>query len=127
MGGLLGLLNPLNALKDGLLSAQKQYLDAKNDSERLKAEENIAFWKGRIDAATAAQNDPWYSPRSLMGYAAAAYVLKIVLWDTVLQLGVTPDPGVQVWAIVATVIGFYFVSKPMERLADAMVTKAINK
>ena len=46
-----------------------------------------------------------------MGWSAAAYVVKIVVYDTVLQLGVTPNPGSQVTGIVMLVIGFYFGSK----------------
>jgi hypothetical protein len=40
--------NPLTTLKDGLLQAQKQWADAKNNTERLQAEQNIAFWQAQI-------------------------------------------------------------------------------
>lgn len=112
MAGLLDWLNPLTALKDGLLAAQRQYYDAKNDTERLKAEQDMAYWRGQIELATvAAQNDKWYSIRSLIGYCVFLLVFKIIVWDTVLGLGVTPNPGQLVLWITVTVIGFYFASK----------------
>lgn len=109
---ILGLLNPLGALKDGLVSAQKQWLDANNDASRLKAEENMAYFKGQIELAVAASSyDKWYSVRSLIGYCVVILVAKLLIWDTVLGWGVTPNPGQLVMWITVTVIGFYFASK----------------
>lgn len=48
LGLIFGGLNPFKALTDGLLQAQKQWNDAKNDTERLQAEQNIAFWQAQI-------------------------------------------------------------------------------
>tara|TARA_R110000868_G_scaffold85620_1_gene240716 strand:- start:106 stop:486 length:381 start_codon:yes stop_codon:yes gene_type:complete len=125
MAGLLDWLNPLNALKDGLLTAQKQALDAKNDTARLAAEQDMAYWKGQIDLAmVAAQNDKWYSIRSLIGYCVLIMVFKLIVWDTVLGLGVTPNPGQLVLWITVTVIGFYFASKTAIDIARTLV---INK
>ena len=109
---ILGLLNPLGALKDGLVAAQKQWLDANNDASRLKAEENMAYFKGQIELAVAASRyDKWYSVRSLIGYCVVTLVAKLLVWDTVLGWGVTPNPGQLVMWITVTVIGFYFASK----------------
>ena len=109
---ILGLLNPLGALKDGLVAAQKQWLDANNDASRLKAEENVAYFKGQIELAVAASRyDKWYSVRSLIGYCVVILVAKLLIWDTVLGWGVTPNPGQLVMWITVTVIGFYFASK----------------
>ena len=125
MAGLLDWLNPLNALMDGLLTAQKQALDAKNDTARLAAEQDMAYWKGQIDLAmVAAQNDKWYSIRSLIGYCVLIMVFKLIVWDTVLGLGVTPNPGQLVLWITVTVIGFYFASKTAIDIARTLV---VNK
>lgn len=111
-GNIIGqLIGPLERAWDAKVKAD-------TDAKRLEAEQQIAFFKGQIELATAAaSNDKWWSVRSLMGYCAFAYVAKIVVWDTVLQLGVTPDPGVQVTGIVMTVIGFYFGSKAATDIA----------
>lgn len=111
-GGIIG------QLAGSLERAVSAKYKADTDAKRLEAEQQIAFFQGQIELATAAaSNDKWYSVRSLMGYCAFAYVAKIVVWDTVLQLGVTPDPGVQVTGIVMTVIGFYFGSKAATDIA----------
>lgn len=124
MAGMLDWLNPLNALKDGLLVAQRQYLDAKNDTERLKAEQEMAYWKGQIDLATvAATADKWYSVRSLIGYCVTMLVFKLIVWDTVLGLGVTPNPGSLVLWISVTVIGFYFASRTATDIARILARK----
>jgi len=98
--------------------AYQAKLNAKNDAERLEAEKQIEFFKGQIALAqTAADKDKWWSTRELIGKFAAAYVFKIVVWDTVLKLGVTPDPGPQVTGIVMLVLGFYFGSKAATDIA----------
>lgn len=118
---ILGLLNPLGALKDGLVAAQKQWLDANNDASRLKAEENMAYFKGQIELAVAASRyDKWYSVRSLIGYCVVILVAKLLIWDTVLGWGVTPNPGQLVMWITVTVIGFYFASKTAIDVARIM-------
>lgn len=113
----------LSSLTGSLERAYKAKLDAKNDADRLEAEKQIAFFKGQIELAqAAAEHDKWWSPRTLMGYAAAAYVVKIVFYDTVLGLGVTPNPGEQVTAIVLTIIGFYFGSKALGDVAGRIAS-----
>lgn len=118
LGWLIG--GGLSSLTGSLERAYKAKLDAKNDAERLDADKQIAFFQGQVDLAQTAINDPWYSPRSIMGFSAAAYVGKIIVWDTVLGLGVTPNPGDQVTGIVMVVIGFYFGSKAATDVASRM-------
>lgn len=103
-------------------------LNAKNDHDRLEAEKAIKFYEGQIALAqTAAQNDKWHSPRTLMGWFATIYVGKLVVWDTVLKLGVTPDPGPQVTGIVMLVIGFYFGSKAATDIATKLLAALLPR
>jgi hypothetical protein len=107
-GGLFG------EVKDGLLQAQRNHLESKTQ----ESEQNLKFWQSRMDLAIAAsQHDKFWSPRNLMGWAVAIYILKIVVWDSTFQLGSTPYPGEQVTFIVMTVVGFYFASKAAENIA----------
>lgn len=110
-GGVASLTGPLERAYAAKLSAQ-------NDADRLEAEKQIAFYQGQIELAQSSIDDKWWSPRIFMGWSAAAYVLKIVVWDTVLQLGFTPNPGNQVTGIVMLVIGFYFGSKAATDVAS---------
>ena len=129
MKWLLDLLTGgvFDKITNGLLAAQKQYLEAKNDSEKLLAQQNMEYWQGRMAVAQAASNDPPWSVRSIVGYTVALYVFKLIVWDTILGWGVTPDPGPVVGTIVSVALAFYFVSKPMEKVADALSTRWLTK
>lgn len=119
--GLLDWLNPLNAITGALTKAYEAKLAAANDKDRIAAEVEIKNLEARRDVVIAAAvNDKWWSPRTIMGWSAAIYVAKLVVWDTVLQLGVTPDPGEQVTLIVMTIVGFYFVAKGAETVANTI-------
>lgn len=118
--GLLDWLNPLNGIAQSLERAYVARENAKNDKDRIAAEVEIEALRAKRDVVIAAVSDPWWSPRTIMGWCVAAFVVKTVLWDTVLGLGVTPNPGAMVWWIVVTVIGFYFVSKSAEGIANVI-------
>lgn len=120
LGWLLNLINPLKFAVDSLERAHARKLQADGAQAKIDAEVNIDFWRRRVEALNASVSDPWYSPRTIMGWSVAAYVFKIIVWDTVLGLGVTPNPGQQVTFIVMTVIGFYFVSKGAETIANTI-------
>lgn len=122
---LLDFLNPLNAITGSLERAYTAKLNAANDDTRIKAEVEIANLEARRDVIlSAAVNDKWWSPRTIMGWSAALYVGKIVVWDTVLGLGVTPNPGSQVTNIVSVIVAFYFAAKGVE-IASASISNAI--
>lgn len=119
--GLLDWLNPLGAITSSLERAYQAKLAAANDTDRIAADVEIETLKARRDVVIAASlNDKWWSPRTIMGWSAALYVGKIVVWDTVLQWGVTPNPGEQVTMIVMTIVGFYFVAKGAETVANTL-------
>jgi hypothetical protein len=106
---LLDFLNPLNAITDGIVKWQIAKENAKNDSERIKAEQNIAQLEAKRDLAIAATvNDRWWSPRVLVGWIIVIFLAKVFLIDTVLGLSVTPYPGALVMEITSIVIAFYF-------------------
>jgi hypothetical protein len=115
-GGLLDkLIGPLERAYHAKLSAD-------TDAKKLAAEQIIKLFEGQIAlATTAAQHDRWWSTRELIGKCALIYVAKIVVWDTVLGLGITPDPGPQVSGIVMVVIGFYFGAKAATDVAARLL------
>jgi hypothetical protein len=111
-------------LTGSLARAYEAKQKALTDKDRIEADRQIAFFEQQISLArSAAENDRWYSPRSLMGWACAVYVLKIVVYDTVLQLGVTPNPGDQVNGIVALILGFFFGSKALTDVAGRIFNR----
>lgn len=118
LGWLLSLINPLGQLTKQLADAYAAKSNAQTEQQRIAADERIEAIKAQRDVVIAASiHDKWWSPRTIMGWCVALYVAKIIAWDTVFQLGVTPNPGSQVTSIVLTVIGFYFVTGTAERIA----------
>ena len=110
------------AIGEQLNNAYRMKLEAENDSDRIHAEEQIAYFKGQMELAIAAsQNDKWWSTREMIGKCVFLYVFKIVVWDTVLGLGVTPDPGPVVGGIVSITIAFYFGQKALSDIATKMM------
>jgi len=111
-----------------LLAAYQARLNAQSDEQKLLAEQQIAFFEEQVKLANAAaQHDKWWSTREMIGKMAAVYVFKIVIWDTVLGWGVTPNPGPQVTGIVMLVLGFYFGSKAIGDIASRMLTSVGKK
>lgn len=50
---------------------------------------------------------PWH-PMMIIGYAVAAFVVKLVVIDTMFGWSVTDDPGPVVLGLLDTVVRFYF-------------------
>jgi len=115
-GGLLDkLIGPLERAYQARIAAQ-------TNKDKLAAEQAVKFYEGQLAlAVVAAQSDKWWSTRELIGKCALIYVAKIVVWDTVLGLGITPDPGPQVTGIVMLVLGFYFGSKAATDIAAKLL------
>lgn len=120
---LLDFLNPINAITDGIVKWQIAKEQAKNDEQRIRAEQNIAALEARRDLAiAAAQYDKWWSPRTLIGFIVVIFLAKVFLWDTSFGLGITPYPGALVMDTTGIVVAFYFASEALVRSADKIST-----
>jgi hypothetical protein len=121
---LLSLINPIATLLQQLAEAYKAREQAKTDREKIAADERIASLKEQVALAqSAAQHDKWWSTRELIGKCVLIYVFKIVVWDTVLKLDVTPDPGPHVTGIVLLVLGFYYGSRALVDIASRLLVR----
>lgn len=119
--GLLDWLNPLNAITGALTRAYEVKLTTANNEDRIAADVAISNLEAQRDVVVAASlNDKWWSPRTIMAWCVTGVVFKLLIWDTALGWGVTPNPGSMVWWIIVTIIGFYFVSGSAERVADKL-------
>jgi hypothetical protein len=105
------------------LDGYKAKLAAGNDQDRIvadlagreldvQAREKDADTKLRI-----AQIGHWYEPEKIMGYTAALYFAKIVVWDTMLGLGVTGELKGWAAATLSTIIMAYFGKRGVENVA----------
>lgn len=83
-----------NAVLGKAADAYKAKLEAGNTSERISADiivRTVELEQREAELRSAERMQlPWWHPVMLIGFALAAYVLKIVVWDTMLDLGTTP-------------------------------------
>jgi len=113
---LLDLINPLKAVGDQLNRAYENKLLAMNDKERIDAEKQISQLEANRDLLLREQGS-WMTRwiRPALAAPVVIYVWKLLVWDTVLGWGVTPNPGEFVNWIVLTIVGAYFITRPFER------------
>ncbi len=117
MIGLLKWLNPLKAIGEQLNKAYETKLLAMNDRERIDAEKQISQLESQRDVLIAEQGSA--STRWIRPALAAPVVIfwwKLIVWDTVLGLGTTPDPGEYVMWLAISIPNVYFLMRPLERL-----------
>ena len=127
MLGFLKILNPIEAITKGLTEAYIARQHAETDEARLEAEERIATLQAQKELAiVATKHDKWYTPRRWVEAAVAIYIIKIIVWDTVLGWGVTPNPGEYVTGIVYLVSSFWFGGLIANRATD-MLALALMK
>ena len=120
---LFDFLNPLNAISDGIVKWQLAKESAKTDKTRIEAEVKIKELETRRDLQIAATvNDKWWSPRTLFGWMGVVLFGKLVVWDTVLGLGVTAYPGKVVMDFATIVVSFYFGGEAVKSVGNSIAT-----
>lgn len=103
-------LSGIGAIGKELRLAQKQKLDAKNESERIAADQNIETLKARRDVLMSEAKSAWNVVfRTTLAAPFALFVWKVVVYDKILGLGVTDDLSPDMWNLMMVVYGFYFV------------------
>lgn len=116
---LLGLLTgPLSSISRDIKEAYQSKLAAKNDAERILADERIAVLEARKTSILAAQSDPierWV--RVGFAFPFVVYINKLVLWDKVIWGGqvATDALGSDLTHILMIVLGGYFVDTVARR------------
>ena len=125
---LLSFLNPLNAITDAIVKWQIAKETAKNDTERIEADVKIKELETRRDLQVAATiNDRWWSPRTLIGWMVTVLLFKLIVWDTVLGLGVTANPGTLIKDIIAIVIAFYFGGEAIKSIGNSIAVAVARR
>lgn len=105
-----------NSISSQLREAYRDKLAAETNEKKLEADITIAHLENQQKILIAEQGR-WYTAwiRPLLALPVVIYVWKLIVWDTILQWGVTQNPGEFVNWIVITVIGAYFLTRPFER------------
>lgn len=125
---LLDWLNPINAITDGIVKWTIAKENAKNNAQRIEAEQKIKELETRRDLAIAATvNDKWWSPRVLIGYIIVLFLTKVFVIDTVFGWGVTPYPGALVMEITSVVVAFYFGVEGLKTIGNGITAAIMHK
>lgn len=102
----------IGSIVDKLANAYVELENAKNDRERIVAEQKIKALEARRDVQIAEAGTPINALiRLLFALPVAIYFGKIYLWDKVLGWGVTDPLSPQLTEIAWVIISFYFISE----------------
>src|ERR1700681_681326 len=114
LGLIPGLFGAINGITAAISNERIAALNATTDQERVAAQERLTTLQARRDvmiAESAHSNiNAWI--RAMIALGPAIYLLKIFLFDKVLQslTGGSTDPlDPNLWVVVQTVLGFYFL------------------
>lgn len=122
---LLGLVTgPLTAISNDLKEAYQSKLEAKNDSERIAADERINLLEVRKSSILAAQSSPierWV--RIGFSFPFILYVNKLVIWDKLLGWGVTDSLSADLSQMMWIVVAGYFVDYTVKGTAKVIRSK----
>lgn len=119
----------LQPIVNGLLTAQKQKLDAagSHDARVVELAQQDADLTKRQNELQAqiivAEQGNWFTriPRPVMGCAAAILVTKILVWDLAFGQwtgGHTDKLSDQAFWLLTTIVAAYFISRTVEKTAD---------
>ena len=104
------------SITEQLKEAYRMKLEAQTNEAKLEADQYIAHLQAQQQVLLAEQGR-WYTSwiRPAMAFPVILYIWKLIIWDTILQWGVTQNPGECVNWIVITVIGAYMLTRPFEK------------
>jgi len=108
---------------NGLLSAYGNWLKSQNTAESIAANlaaRELAVQSQEIQSQTQyriAELGYWYEPDKIMGYIVALLLAKIVVWDTILGLGVTNLHAGWMTTTANIIVGSYFTKRGIENVA----------
>jgi hypothetical protein len=113
---------------NGLIGAYKAKLEAANTEGTQAADLATKAIMAEIESRKSAQaiiiaeQGRWWTalPRALVQWSFAVFVVKCVVWDTVLGLGTTEPLGgdIQVWA--GWVMALWFGGRSLEKIATTI-------
>lgn len=116
----------LQPVISGLLTAQKQKLDAEGSHEAVAADlAKRAFdldqREAEVNASVIIAEQGNIITRSVRPMFAAPFIIfawKVVVWDKVLGLGTTDPLDPRMWGVFMAVVVAYMGGRSMERVAD---------
>ena len=115
LGALSGGL--VKEITSALLEAYKTKKTAETTELVVEADKEISYLEAQRDIILREQDrilTSWIRP-AFAGLALIVWA-KLLIWDTVLGLGVTPAPGELIEWFLVLIPGAYFVARPFEKV-----------
>lgn len=119
LGKVLSFLgsSAFKSISEALLKAYSARLEATTTERKIEAEETISALEAQqqvllkeMDRGSTAWIRPAFASITIVFWA------KLIIWDTVLGLGSTPDPGEFVMWFATLVPTFYFIGRTFEKV-----------
>lgn len=105
------VLGSVPAVVGEIAKARFEAANAKTEQQRIAADERVKALEAQRDVLVAESKSPWNTLGRLFLMAPfGIYAWKLVIWDKVLNFGTTDDLSLNLWALMFTVFGFYFVT-----------------
>ncbi len=116
----------LNPLISGLLTAQKQKLDAVGSHEAVAADLakrsfDLDQKEAEVNASMVIAEQGNWLTRSVRPMFAAPFIIftwKVIVWDKVIGLGTTDPLDPRMWGVFMAVVIAYMGGRSAERVAD---------
>lgn len=106
----------LTSVGEQLNVAYANRLKAQTDEQKLEADMVISQLQARVDAQARDSENPvtrWIRP-------ALAAPFIFYLWDRVLGLGLLPPLPLELYPILDSIIGFYFLGRSAEKIVKTL-------
>jgi hypothetical protein len=107
---LLGLIDPISKITNKIIDLRIQQANATTQQQKIAADEEVSKLQMQRDVLVAESGSKINAIiRILFAFPCAVYINKLILIDKIFGWGSTDDLSNNLWWIVFTVIGFYFV------------------
>lgn len=116
---------------DRVLSHLEKKADTQTERERIRTQATIEEIRAEVEAQKAgkeilvAEQGRWYTAivRPLFALPFIIYTWKLVVWDKVFGLGETDNLSPDLWNVMLTILGAYFIGRTAEKVASIVTTR----
>lgn len=113
-------------LLDKVLGHLERQADTQTERERIRTQVTIEEIKAEVAAQKEgkeiiiAEQGRWYTAivRPLFAAPFIIYLWKLVVWDKVLGMGSTDGLSPELWSVLMTIIGAFFIGRSAEKMVS---------
>lgn len=107
---LLGLIDPISKITNKIIDLRIQQANAETERQRIESGEEVSKLQAQRDVLIAESGSKINAlVRIAFALPCALYINKLIIYDKILGWGTTDDLSTNLWWLLMTVVGFYFV------------------